>query len=247
MGVPFSPRSVREGCEGTHPQPAIIYKIEGMNIRAKRILAVLALAATQALPIDSQHRPSSHQSKIFTAGDKTFQFSHPDNFQVCTEGKLEPCLQFRGPVCDQDAIVCVVNPTEQFKRTNLLTASFQVRQVRTEREGMTADVCVTPYPQKSGEIISEFPEFMISAQRPAATVGGVMFVHGLRERAGMSHFSSENLYRTFHRQQCFELSLNEFRVDPGVVDPPMETLARDQQKELDASLLRMLHSFRFLD
>ena len=219
-----------------------------MNAGTWRMIAMLAAAAVLALPTHSQRRPSVHPT-VFTSTDGTFQFSHPSEFQVCTAGKMEPCIiQSYIPPCEEDAIVCVVYPARQFEGTSFGAAAFQVREIHTEREAMTPDVCVTPYTKRSGAGgVSPWPEFLISAQHPEEIIGGVLFVHGITGEAAMSHSSSVDLYRAFHRQNCYELSLSESGTNPDVTDPPMKTLTDAAQRDVDESLSQILHSFRFLN
>jgi len=62
----------------------------------------------------------------------------------------------------------------------------------------------------------------------------------------MSHSKIVNLYRTFHRNKCYELSISQSYVDAEAFDPPRKTLTKEQQKRVDDSLSQILHSFRFL-
>lgn len=216
-----------------------------MKAGVGRITTLLAAVAFLTLPSNGQQRLPVLQKKTFTAPDGTFQFSYPDDLQVCLEGKIEPCVHSFIPVCE-DGLVCVVYPAKQFEGTNFGAASFQVKEIHTEREIMTPDVCVTPYPQEGPTGASAWPEFMISAQRPGEMIGGVLFVHGVTGDAATSHSKSVDLYRAFHKQRCFELSVSETATEPHVTDPPMKTLTPAQQKSLDETMSQILHSFRFL-
>jgi hypothetical protein len=209
------------------------------------IVMLVATAAVLAPQTNPQLRPPVHQM-TFTSTDGDFQFSHPSNFQVCTAGKIESCIQAYIPACDQDAIVCAVYPAKQFEGTNFGAAAFQVREIHTNRAMMTPDLCVTPNSRGTSAGVSEWPEFLISAQHPAEAIGGVLFVHGITGGVAMSHSGSVDLYRAFHQKKCFELSLSESETEPHVADPPLKTLTHVQQKDLDESLTRVLHSFRFL-
>jgi len=110
---------------------------------------------------------------------------------------------------------------------------------------MTADVCVTPYPQKDGDRISDSPGFLISAEHPVELIGGIQFLHGVNGGAATSHFFSIDLYRVFHKQRCFELSISQTGTDPNISDPPTKTLTPAQGKRLDQTMSLILHSFRF--
>jgi hypothetical protein len=112
---------------------------------------------------------------------------------------------------------------------------------------MTADVCVTPYPRKDGDRVSDWPGFLISAEHPVELIGGVQFLHGVGGGAATSHSLSIDLYRVFHKQRCFELSVSQTETEPHVSDPPMKTLTPAQGKRLDQAMSLILHSFRFSD
>jgi|ERR1017187_124208 hypothetical protein len=212
-----------------------------MSPGAWRTILMLVAVGVLNLPTHSQRRLSVHPT-VFTSTDATFQFSYRGIFQVCLAGKIEPCIQSYIPACADDAIVCVVYPAKRFKGTNFGSAAFQVREIHTEGESMTPDMCATPYPPDG----STRPAFQISAQHPAETISGVLFVHGTTDEAALSHSSSVDLYRAFHGEKCYELSLSESETNPNVSDPPMKMLTPAQQKNVDDSLSDMLHSFRFL-
>lgn len=183
--------------------------------------------------------------KLFTVRDGAFRFSYPNDFQVCTQGKMDPCIHSYIPVCGQDAFVCVVYPAQEFRDTTFGAVSFQVREILRERETMTPDVCVTPYPRKDPGGITDWPEFLISAKDPQEMIGGMQFLHGVSDGVAMSNSISVDLYRAFHKQRCFELSVSQTGSNPNVYDPPRRTLTPAQQKKVDQTMSEILHSFRF--
>jgi len=111
---------------------------------------------------------------------------------------------------------------------------------------MTPDVCVTPYPQKSSIGVSEWPEFLVSAEHSAEPINGVQFLHGVSGEGGLSHGLSTDLYRAFHKGRCFELAIKQSGTEPHVTDPPIKTLTAAQQNQLTPTMSKVLHSFRFL-
>jgi hypothetical protein len=191
-------------------------------------------------------QPANTQSTTFTAPGGAFHFSYPRNFQVCTKGKIQSCVQSFIPVCEEDSLVCVAYPAAEFKNTSFEAAAFQVREIFRE-ENMTADVCVTPYPRRDGGTVTDWPEFLISAKHPVEMIGGVQFLHGINGGAATSHSIGIDLYRALYRDRCFELSISEAATEPHVTDPPMKTLTAAQQKELDRTMSDILHSFRFTE
>ncbi|HET7893335.1 MAG TPA: hypothetical protein VFL34_17535 [Candidatus Sulfotelmatobacter sp.] len=210
-----------------------------------RAVAALTLLAI-FLPIPSFGQ-TAKKTTTFTSSDGTFRFLYPSDFQVCTRGKVETCTRSYIPVCDQDALVCVVYPATQFKDTNFGGASFQVNEILTEQEMMTANVCVTPFPPKEGNSVSSWPGFLISAEHPVEMIGGVQFLHGVSAEAALSHSINSDLYRAFHKQRCFGLSISQTWTNPDVSDPPIKTLTPAQQQRLNQVMSQILHSFRFSD
>ena len=207
-----------------------------------RTLAVLAAATLLAQVANSQRRVSMPQTTTFTAPDRAFQFSYPSGYQICTAGKIEPCAQSYIPVCEDDALVCVLYPDKQLEDTNLSDVSFQVREIHRDQL-MTADVCATPYPEEG----SKWPEFQVSAKHPTEMIGGVRFLHGGSGGVATGHWSDTEVYRAFHRERCFELSISQSGTDPSLSDPPLEPITPARQKTLDRSTSQILHSFRFLN
>ena len=217
-----------------------------MNKNACKPAVILAVVVLLSLLAGVQWPRRIQQAKTFTAPGGAFQFSYPADFHVCTAGDIQPCIESYIPVCEQDAVICAVYPSERFGDTSFGAASFQVREVHSSGEQMTPDICATPYPPKYGKSVSEYPEFLISAEHPTERIGGVLFVHGITSDAAMNHSISVDIYRAFHDQSCFELRLSETETNPGVYDPPKKTLTHAQRREVDESLSQVLHSFRFL-
>ncbi len=193
----------------------------------------------------SQQRASLNQAMTFTSPDGTFSVSYPKDFRFCKRGGAEPCIESLIPVCDDDAIVCVVYSPPEFKNTNFAAAAFQVREI-TRMEDMRPNVCVTPYPRKDGNVVSEWPEFQVSADHPIENIDGAQFLHGISGEGATSHWLSTDLYRAFHNKTCFELAINQTGTEPHVTDPPLKTLTAAQQKKLERTMSSVLHSFRFL-
>jgi hypothetical protein len=148
------------------------------------------------------------------------------------------------PLCDLDALVCVVYPVMQFGETNLKAAAFQVREILASSEQMTADICATPYPRDHGSPV-QYPDFLISAEHPIEVIGGVRFIHGARNGVATGSDLEAHLYRTFHNQRCFELSVSQTYTDPNLYDPPIKRLTPAQHKKLDSTMSLILQSFRF--
>jgi hypothetical protein len=216
-----------------------------MNARRLQTLAVLTAVVLLGPMANSQHpaflaQTTLAQTTTFAAPDGAFRFSYPSDFRVCAAGKIDACAaQSFIPVCDADALVCVLYPSKRFEGTNFGAAAFQVREIRREGEMTTPNVCVTPYPSGNG------PEFLVSAEHPVELIGGLKFLHGIAGDVATSHSRGIDLYRAFHSQRCFEVSVTTTATEPTVSDPPMKTLTSAQGKTLDQSMSQILHSFRF--
>jgi hypothetical protein len=208
----------------------------------RAVAALTLMAVFLPIPVFGQ---TAKKTSTFTNSDGAFRFVYPTDFQVCTRGKIDPCNQSFIPLCEPDALVCAVYPAEEFKDTSFGAASFQVREIFAEQQMMTADVCVTPYPRKDGDTVLGWPEFLISAEHPVEMIGGVEFVHGVDAEGATGHSSGIDLYRTFHKQRCFESSVSETGTNPNISDPPLKTLTPAQRQKLDQTMTDILHSFRF--
>jgi hypothetical protein len=206
---------------------------------------VLMTAALLAPVTVGQQRASVPQTRTFVAPGRTFRFSYPSDFPVCTAAKLSPCLEGFIPVCADDALVCVTYPAKRFKDTNIGGVSFQVREIHRDEAMMTPDICVSPYPVLDSIGPERYPDFLVSAKHPVEMIGQVQFLHGVSGDAATGHSLGVDLYRAYHKQRCFELRVSTSATDPSVSDPPMKTLSPAQQKHMDRSMSQILHSFRF--
>jgi hypothetical protein len=193
----------------------------------------LALSVTGSLG-----QTADQAARTVTSPDGAFRFACPNNFQVCSKGDIDPCDQFTYiPMCDKDALVCVVYPRGRFRDTTFEGAAFGVREILREgKPPETADECVTPYREA----------YLISAEHPVELIGSISFLHGW-DVAGplMGNINHLEIYRAFHKGRCFELSITEAEAKPEMSDPPMKTLTSAQQQGLDATMSDILHSFRF--
>ncbi len=213
-----------------------------MSIAGLRAIAVIAAMGLLMQLGNAQQPPPPRRNTTFVAPDRVFQFSYPSDFQICARGKLDQCRQGNIPVCAEDALVCVLFPAKQFENPDFYGAGFEVREI-SRQELMTPDVCVTPYPRKDGP----WPEFLVSAEHPLKTIGGLPFLHGVSAGAATSTMIRTDLYRVFHHKRCFELDVSQTGRDPHSFEPPRQPLTPAQQKELDLTMSYILHSFRFVN
>ena len=152
----------------------------------------------------SQQRPSLNQATTFTSPDGTFSVSHPKDFRFCKRVGTAPCVESYIPVCDDDAIICIVYSPPEFKNTNFAAATFQVRKI-TRMGDMTPNVCVTPYPRKDGNAVSDWPEFQVLAEHPIENIDGVQFLHGISGGAATSALAHHRSISCISQQNMFRV------------------------------------------
>jgi hypothetical protein len=197
-----------------------------------KAVATLALLAI-SLPL-TLFAKGAGKTSTFASPDGAFRFEYPSDFQLCTNGNREPCNYTFMPVCDKDAPVCVVYPSDEFKGASF-GAGFQVRELlEYGRPPETADACVNHKP------------FYVSAEHPVEQIDGVSFLHGIKAGAAMGHWDSVDYYRAFHKGKCFELSISSTGMNPDITDSqPVKTLTPAEDKRVSQTMSVILHSFRF--
>jgi hypothetical protein len=82
-----------------------------------RAVAAIALLAI-SVPITAFGQ-AARKTSTFTSRDGAFRFVYPTDFQICTKGDMRPCNYTYIPICDKDALVCVLFPAEAFAGTNM--------------------------------------------------------------------------------------------------------------------------------
>jgi hypothetical protein len=76
-------------------------------------------------------------------------------------------------------------------------------------------------------------------------IGDVQFINGIEDGVATGKSIGIDVYRAFHKDRCFELSVSEAETNPDVSDPPLKTVIPAQDKKLHQSMSEILHSFRF--
>ena len=211
-----------------------------------RILTAAAVLAL-TLPVTALAQ-AGRKTSTFTSPDGSFRFAYPSDFQVCKQGDMKPCNYTYIPLCEKDALICVLYPAEAFKGTNMSATAFQVREIRRRRNipPTTADDCVTPYPRIQDSYVSPWPEFLVSAEHPVEVIAGMSFLHGVTGGGATGHGSSVDLYRAFHNGACVEVSISATATKPDLSEPPMKTLSAAEAKNISDTMSEVLHSFRFI-
>ena len=142
------------------------------------------------------------------------------------------------PVC-QSAVACVVYPRSTYEGTNFQAAAFQAREID---DATTENVCLRP-----PILAANGPRFHTATKDPTKIINGVSFLHGTDSSAAAGSYSGSDLYRTFYRSKCFELSINitATRFENFAPGAMREFTSRDEQR-VENELTIILNSFRFL-
>jgi hypothetical protein len=158
------------------------------------------------------------------------QFTYPISYTLYTGAGQVPT-----DTC-QSAAACVVYPRDRYAGTNFLAASFEERVIDGAK---TKRSCLTP------QMNASIPEFTVA--RDPKIINGVQFLQGTSADAAASLYMSTDLYRTFHRGRCYELSINLATNSFGSFDPGtvMEFTTQDDLRVRN-ELRTILHSFKFV-
>ena len=189
--------------------------------------------------------------QTFTSPDRTFQFKYPNLLVRCTEQRhkegypgwwipADSCGSYL-PVCDdtgsQDSttLVCFAYPKAKFKDYPTFgAAAFSVAKVKradTEKECLSGSPDWDIDPHGSGK---------------TATINHVTFRVFETDGLGMSHSQDGHVYRNFHRNTCYELSIRMTSTDPGAFDTPPKEFTQEDLNEVEGRLKQALDSFSFL-
>lgn len=161
------------------------------------------------------------------------QFTYSGSYTLYTGTRQVPVSS---PTC-QSAVACVVYPRDRYSGTNFLGAWFEERVID---DATTRGACLTS-PMRA----PNYPEFRVA--KDLRTINGVRFLHGISTDAAASLYVSTDLYRTFHRGRCYELSINLATNSFGSFDPGTvrEFTPKDDQR-VRIELTTILDSFRFV-
>ncbi len=186
--------------------------------------------------------------RTFTSPDGEFQFKYSSALVQCRaesnggDGVLwtpDSCEAYF-PVCWSESqggrvLVCFAFPKARFRDyPTFEAATFVVAEIphATSSEG-----CLAADPNWSQ--IQGGPGKSVKIGQ----VNSKMFRLG---EGGMSQSLGARVYRAFHGNRCYELSVMECWVNPGVFDFPVKEPFAADKKELEDSLQKALESFRFL-
>lgn len=194
----------------------------------------------------------SAQSNLetFRSPDGVFQFKYSSNLIQCTtttdnsentvSQNPSSCSAYY-PFCGNYYVslrivttVCLALPLDEMKEYFTFEGTaFSVSEVgKADNE----ELCLTPPPNA----------FNSPKDIKRAAINNTQFTRFRVASGGMSQWVGGDVYRTFHRGKCFELSLLRVLVDPGAMDDPGKPLTDEVWNRLGAPLNQALNSFQFL-
>jgi hypothetical protein len=190
-------------------------------------------------------------SQTFTSADGMFQFRYPSSLVPCAQqwqkGDDLPSwipndsCDAMTPVCDDrgsqgsTTLVCIAYPKAEFQGyQEFNAAAFAVAEIK---QAVTEKEC-----------LSGSTDWNIEAGGTGKTtnINNVEFKVFAISEAGMSHYLNGRVYRTFHRNACYELSIRMATTNPGVFDGPIKEFTQQDRDRVNSRLEQALVSFRFL-
>ncbi len=194
--------------------------------------------------------PGQSRFRTFTSPDSAFEFKYPDLLVRCTAQHQptggvwwtpqESCEAY-SPVCDDPGIqgssttVCFAYPKAEFKdHPGFEAAAFSVAEVKeatTEKSCLNGSPNWALDPRGSGN---------------SASIQHVSFKVFEISDAGMGNYLDAHVYRNFHRNSCYELSIRIATANEANFDPPIKKLTQQDRNEVKGRLEQALESFAFL-
>jgi hypothetical protein len=166
----------------------------------------------------------------FTSPDSAFQFLYPDNYELLVGENILKATQGRHlgfVVCDfSRALVCVVYPIERLEDDKFEGAGFSAEVL----PAATIESDCLAYANRFSRPEDEH------SQPAQVRINGRMFHHVSVSRRMTGHAQSSDLYRTFHKDRCYELRIDvsfseQSTTPPRVPSKLPEAAAADSARE----------------
>jgi hypothetical protein len=201
------------------------------------ILTSLVILAAQE---DSTHKARKNG---FTSTDGTFHFEYPPSLVRCGRNPNQPdrwgpdesCEAFT-PVCSDfsgqsdGTVTCIAYPAEGMKGTNFQAAAFSVSELKA---ATTQAECLK---------VEEPPPHVGRARRE--TVNGVTFTVIETDGVATGNLIDGYVYRSFHRDKCYELDVRIAFSNPANADPG--TMKNFDLAVVHHRLKQVLDTFKFV-
>jgi|BogFormECP03_OM2_1039629.scaffolds.fasta_scaffold04315_1 hypothetical protein len=185
----------------------------------------------------------------FTSPDDAFSFKYSGLLVRCMErktqaGSWEPADSCEAyfPVCDDPnsqrsrTLVCFAYPRDRFEDAGTFeAATFSVAEIKetiTEKECLSGSADWDDDERRSGG---------------NETINGVKFKTFEVGEAGMNQGVDGRVYRSFHGNKCYELSIRVATANSGAFDPGTTVeFTKEDENEVQGRLKQALDSFTFL-
>jgi hypothetical protein len=207
-------------------------------------IGVLGLILTSLVILTAQ-QDSAHKARIngFTSTGGALHFEYPASLVRCGRSLNQPdlwepeesCEAFT-PVCSDfsgqsdGTVVCIAYPAERMKGTNFQAAAFSVSELNPTT---TQAECLK---------VKEPPPHVGTARKE--TVNGVTFTVVETDGVATGNLSEGYVYRTFHRDKCYELNIRIAFSNPAYPDPG--TMKNFDLKLVHQRLRQVLDTFKFV-
>ncbi len=206
-------------------------------------------AEAPTYPCQANRMLDANALHTFTSPDGAFLFKYSDLLVHCIGSKnqaglwepVDSCESYF-PVCDDpgtqgnSTLVCFAYPRDKFEDAPTFeAATFSVADISestTERDCLSGSPDWTVDPRGSGGI---------------ETINGVKFKVFEVGGAGMSQSLDGHVYRSFHGNKCYELSIRMATASSGAFDPgTINEFTKEDENEVQGRLKQALNSFSFL-
>jgi hypothetical protein len=174
--------------------------------------------------------------RVFNAPDGVSQFAYPSSFELYWNDDEPRAANSYFPVCQHAVVACVLYPSSEFAGTNFQAAAFQERQID---DTATEAACLKLPP--------DIPQFQLARKDQKRIINGVRFLHGSSGEVGLGNYMGSDLYRAFHKNKCYELSINIATSSFANFEPgTTRKFTRENEQQVRQALMVILDSFRFL-
>jgi hypothetical protein len=181
--------------------------------------------------------------RVVTSIDGTFHFEYPASLVRCERNPNqadrwrpdESCEAYT-PVCSDFAgqsdgtVTCIAYPVEGMKDTNFQAAAFSVSELKA---AATEAKCLKV----------EEPSPHVGSPRKE-TVNGITFTVIETDGVACGNLSDGYVYRSFHRNKCYELDVRIAFSNPANADPA--TMKTFDLKTVHDRLKQVLDTFKFV-
>jgi len=208
-------------------------------------IALLGLMfASLVILAGQEESPRKDRKTRFTSTDGAFYFEHPASFAQCGRNPNQPdrwgpdesCEAFT-PVCSDfsgqsdGTVTCIAYPAAEMKDTNFQAAAFSVSEIKG---ATTVAECLK---------VEEPPPHVGIVRKE--TVNGVIFTVIETDGVATGNLIDGYVYRSFHRNRCYELDVRIAFSNPAYADPG--TMKNFDLEMVHHRLKRVLDTFKFVE